>query len=94
MPNKNAHPSVSSVARAEREVRAGEEEQPDGRDDDRDEDVRVAAPGAHDRLDERREHDEQAGDERGVRRRRAFEARVLEPVADERDDAERERPRS
>ena len=44
-------------------------------------------------LDERREHDEEAGDERGVRRRGALEADVLQPVAREADRAERERAR-
>ena len=35
MPKKNAQPSVSSVAGVQREVGAGEQEQPDGRDHDR-----------------------------------------------------------
>ena len=61
--------------------------------DDRGEHVRRGCLAQHDGLDERREHDEEAGDERRVRCRRALQPRVLEPVADERDDAERQHRR-
>ncbi len=72
------------------EVGAGEQEQPDRRHDDRDDDVARRCLLRDDHLDQRREHDEQTGDERRLRGRRALDAEVLHPVADERDDTEGE----
>ena len=82
MPKKNAQPSVSRSPEFSERSAPVSRNRPTVATATASEHVGGGRRLQHDGLDERREHDEQAGDERRVRRRRALEPRVLEPVAE------------